>query len=281
MAKTSSIVRALPYPSIEAGNFSFPGGEYDVNFETFDGISVEITHRIINAPFLQRLIDGEKAKFGCLVSVPLTSYRKLHLSDTSKQTVKWELKVVGEPPMLCPVVICLEEIKHVFGQDDGVTEIWQCIEVVIPKGARLARGEYRRTSSSLSQLIKVSNIPEMKPGSFEVKACAEDGFYFNLNVAEDLFKFIQSHGQFSSLRRSILVHVASRCLEILSKDYGLKPEEDENSRTWEIYRNLVALTNELEKKELPHWSEDSFSPEKVATSLYPLELPNKNDPEAE
>ncbi|MCY4379013.1 MAG: hypothetical protein OXC39_04200 [Candidatus Dadabacteria bacterium] len=280
MSKVSSLVRALPYPSIEAGNFSFPDGEYDVNFETSEVISVEITHRITNAPFLQRLIDGRKAKFGCLVSVPLTSYRKLHLSDSPKQTVKWELKIVGEPPMLCPVVICLEEIKHIFGQNDGVAEIWQGAEVVIPKGARLARGEYRRTSSSLSQLIKVSNTPEMKPGSFEVKPCAEDGFYFNLNVAEDLFKLIQSY-QFSYLRRSILVHVASRCLEILSKEYGLKPEEDENSKSWEIYRNLVALTNELEKKGLSHWSDDDFAPEKVATSLYPLEVPNENDLEAE
>ena len=280
MAKVNSLVRALPYPSIEAGNFSFPDGEYDVRFETSDGISVELTHQITNAPFIQKLIEGKKAKFGCLVSVPLTSYRKLNLSDSPKQTVKWELSVVGEPPMLCPVVICLEEIKHNFGRDDGVAEIWQHTEVVIPKGARLARGEYRRTSSSLSQLIKVVNNPKMRPGSFEVKACTEDGFYFNLNVAEDLFKFIQIHGQFPSLRRSILVHAASRCLEILSKDYGLKSEE-ENSRTWEGYRNLVALTNELDKKELSHWSEDGFSPEKVATSLYPLELPNKNDLEAE
>ena len=79
------------------------------------------------------------------------------------------------------------------------------------------------------------------------------------------------------------MHVASRSLEILSKEYGLKQEEDEdgNSKSWEIYRNLVALTNELEKKGLSHWSDDDFAPEKVATSLYPLEVPNKNDLEAE
>ena len=204
------------------------------------------------------------------------------MSDSPRQIVKWELSVVGEPPMLCPVIICLEEIKHTFGQNDGVAEIWQHTEVVIPKGARLARGEYRRTSSSLSHLIKVVNSPEMTSGSFEVKACTEDGFYFNLNVAEDIFKFIQSNGQFPNLRRSILVHAASRCLEILSEDYGSTPEEDENSTSWEGYRNLVALSNELEKKKLPHWSDrDGFSPEKVATLLYPLELPNKNSSESE
>ena len=144
MAKVSHLVRALPYPSIEAGNFSFPEGEYDVRFDTSDGVSVELTHQIRNASFLQDLITRGKAKFGCLVSVPLTSYRKLNLSDSSKQIVKWELSVVGEPPMLCPVVVCLEEIKHTFGQDDGVAEIWQHTEVVIPKGARLARGEIQK-----------------------------------------------------------------------------------------------------------------------------------------
>ena len=281
MAKVSHLVRALPYPSIEAGNFSFPEGEYDVGFDTSDGVSVELTHQIRNASFLQDLITRGKAKFGCLVSVPLTSYRKLNLSDSSKQIVKWELSVVGEPPMLCPVVVCLEEIKHTFGQDDGVAEIWQHTEVVIPKGARLARGEYRRTSSSLSQLIRVVNTPEMKSGSFEVNHCTEEGFYFNLNVAEDLFKFIQNYGQFPNLRRSILVHAASRCLEILSKEYALKGEEEEGSESWEGFRNLVALTAELDKKGLPHWSEDDFPPEKVATSLYSIELPNKNDLEIE
>ena len=137
--------------------------------------------------------------------------------------------------------------------------------------------KYRRTSSSLSQLIRVVNTPEMKSGSFEVKHCTEEGFYFNLNVAEDLFKFIQNYGQFPNLRRSILVHTASRCLEILSKEYAPKGEEEEGSESWEGYRNLVALTAELDKKSLPHWSEDDFCPEKVATSLYPIELPNNND----
>ena len=42
---------------------------------------------------------------------------------------------------------------------------------------------------------------------------------------------------------------------------------------WESHRSLKALAELLEAKDLPHWTDESFRPEFVATSLYPLPVP--------
>ncbi len=150
MAQIGEIVRSLPYPTIEDGNLSYSKGEYLVEITPqIDGGSVILNHTIKGAAFIERLIIEGKAKYGCLVSVPLTGYRKLHLSDNARQRVEWDMGVVGEPPMLRPVIVSVTAISCKLGQDDGVAEAWQGREVAIPKGARLALKSYLRPTASL------------------------------------------------------------------------------------------------------------------------------------
>ena len=177
--------------------------------------------------------------------------------------------VVGEPPMLRPVIVSVTAISCKLGQDDGVAEAWQGREVAIPKGARLALKSYLRPTASLQHLLHVEIAPDFPDGSFEVKPCEEEGFYFKVYAAADLFPFLQNASEHENHRRSVLTHVVCRCLEILARDYSEQDEEGEDDLKWKSFRNLEALAGELEKRDLPIWDEDGFSSDKVATRLYP------------
>ena len=282
MAQVGELVRSLPYPAIEDGNLSYPNGEYLVEpIPQPDGLSVLLNHVVKRAAFLERLLSEGKAKYGCLVSVPLTGYRQLHLSDDAHQRVIWDKGIVGEPPMLRPVVVAVAEISCTLGPGDGVAEAWQGREIQIPKGARLALKNYLRPTSSLHHLLHVVNEPDWPNGCFEVKPCEEDGFYFKVHVASDLFPFLQNASGHEAHRKSVLTHVASRCFEILVRDY--KDQEDDekagDGSKWESFSNLQALAEELEKNRLPIWDNDDFAADKIATQLYPHRPPESEDGE--
>lgn len=280
MAQVGEIARSLPYPAIEDGNSSYPNGAYVVEVSSQpDQVSVILNHAVRGAAFLERVISAGKAKYGCVVAVPLTGYRRLHLSDDARQKVEWESGVLGEPPMLRPVVVSVEEIACTLGPDDGVAEAWQGRELHIPKGARLALKNYLRPTSSLQHLLHVVRDQELPNGCFEVKPCDEEGFYFKIHTADDLFPFLQHAGESEAHRKSVLTHVASRCFEILARDYGRQDEEGEDGSKWESFRNLVALAGELQRQGLPIWDEDGFAADKVSTQLYPHSPPTESESE--
>ena len=279
MANTSSVVHSLPYPTIEEGNFSFPDGVYNIEHKVLEtGSLARLMHKISGAHFFEKLIKEGQAKFGCLVSVPKTGYRKLLLSETVEQTVSWDFDIVGEPPMLRPLLLYVgDPLEHSFVDGDGVAKIWLNKSVLIPKGARLARGSFLRPNSSLAHLLILTKDPNLKKGSFKISVNTENGFDFKLEAATDIFIFLKGSGINLQLRRSILAHAVSRCLEILSTEYGAKSAEDDAIDGWEQYSNLVALSDWLMLQDMPHWSDDNFSPELVATQLYPLLISDQEE----
>ena len=171
MAQVGDLVRSLPYPIIEEGNLSYPNGEYQVEITPQQGgVSVLLNHTVKGAPLLEHLISKGKAKYGCLVSVPLTGYRKLHLSDDARQRVEWDGGVVGEPPMLRPVIVSVEKVLCTLGPGDGVAKAWLGREIKIPKGARLALKSYLRPTSSLHHLLHVVQGARLSGWLFPGKA---------------------------------------------------------------------------------------------------------------
>ena len=245
-AQTGEMVRSLPYPAVEEGNSSYPDGEYMVAITPQpDQVSVVMEHSVNGAAFIERLVLEGKAKYGCVVAVPLTGYRRLHLSQEARQKVEWDRSVVGEPPMLRPVIVCVEEFTGTLGAQDGVAEAWQGQEITVPKGARLALKGYLRPNSSLQHLLHVVRRPEFSSGSFEVEACEEEGFYFKVHAADDLFPFLQHPGGYEDHRKSLLTHVASRCFELLARDYGAEEDDGEEKPSWQLFRNLVALEKRI------------------------------------
>ena len=267
MAKAHSVVRSLPYPAVEVGNFSFSEGVYEVTARKKAMNRVALRHELRGAPFVENLVRKGEAKFACLVSVPKTGYRRMEMAEGPEQEIGWDLDVAGEPPILGPLVLYVgDDFHHRLTARDGVAAIWHGRKVVIPRGARLARERYLRPSAAIQNLLKVRLDGDMAAGSFVVRENSNDGFYFMLEAAPDVFRFLQNSQGEERLRGSILTHAVSQCFNILQRDY----EEDGQ---WEQHRNLVSLAEWLEGKGEKHWSDDDFDGALAATRIYSLRVP--------
>ena len=275
MSRSNSRVKALPYPAIEDGNFSFPDAVYEVvpRPSGNSATKVALRHELKGAAFVEELIRNGEAQFACLLSVPKTGFRKLCMANSNEQEISWDLDIAGETPILGPVIVYVgKRISRKLTEKDGVAGIWQNQEIDVPRGARLARGRYLRPANTMQQLLRVQCNMGMEKGGFTVKANSNDGFYFSLEAALDIFQFLQNPQGELALRKSILVHAVSQCLNILKSDYDASREDDETGQ-WEQYRNLKSLSDLLAEKNMGHWSDEDFDPVRVATGLYPIEIP--------
>jgi len=268
----SSLVRAFPHPVLEEGNLSFLEGQYSPEIEMgADGYSATVRHIVHDAPLIMRLLEEGDASYACTVSIPVTSYRRLSCSENLDQVVQWDQSYVGEPAILHPLIVCRRKLQCNLSSDDGVSEAWVGHKVILEPGSKIALGSFFRTSTSLQSLLSVRKDSDLKPGQLFVKACSEDGYYFDVHVAADLHEFLQQRGtEERRLHRiSIFTHAVSRCFELLVKYFG---NEDDGDEKWRSYRNLVALASDLENRGLPLWDADGFIPEIAATSLYPHQI---------
>ena len=267
VTQNSNFVRALPYPALEEGNLSYPQGQYEVSIEPGEDInSVVLEHSISKADFISKALEEKLARYGCLVVVPITGYRKLHLSKDARHCVSWDLEIVGESPMLRPLVVAVTEISSTLTSVDEVDDAWQDIPIEIPKGARLATGNYFRSESSLNQMLKIKHLAEMPEGTFRVQDCTNNGFYFEALVATDLYEFLQAPGEYIRHRNSIYTDIVGHCFEILVRDYQKIDSEDIGLSA---FSNLRALENELINNNLPTWHDDDFRSYKVALHYHP------------
>ena len=279
----TNVVHSFPFPVLDEGNLSFPSGYYDVSAQTITSTSVKITHKLENAGLIERLLNNNEAKYGCLLAVPITGHRSLSLSTEAVQTVKWDIGIVGEPPIIRPIIVTTKQIECELTSDDDVADVLIGKKIQIPKGARLARGKYLRSISSLESLLDINKDEDLPDGCFVVEASENDGYRFRVNVAPDIFDFISIPRPNDPLYRSIGAHMASRCFEILGTEQGYEgeeaPDNDNGEQKWAEHSNLVMLSDLLRERGLPHWSDDNFKPEEVALQLYPLILPKTTEDE--
>ena len=79
------------HPMLESGNLSFPKGRYLMDFRPGeDRSSYVIEHRIEGAALIERLLESGRAQYACIVSSPISSYRRTHLSSEAQHEVGWE-----------------------------------------------------------------------------------------------------------------------------------------------------------------------------------------------
>ena len=266
--KSSPIVHALPYPVLEAGNLSFPDGSYEPKVEIGqDGHSIAIEHNITGAPFIERLIEEGVVGFYCLLSIPKSSVRKLYKTDRAG-VIKWEKDIVSEPPKLRPILVYTGEDKeYTLTEECGVAELWQGKTLMLPKGARLARHHFLNVNSSEFSFLRFKKSDEYSRGMIDVKASTEEGFYFTITAALDIFNFVQRGGN-DPLRSTILTAIVARCFSILKEEYQ-ENEDDSN----DSFPNLKILSAKLEQECGFDWNDDNFDPMFAATKLYPFQVP--------
>lgn len=277
MPGIADAVRVFAHPVLEEGNLSFPNGEYapEIQIGT-DGYSAVVRHIVRQAPFIERLVEQKRAVCSCAVSIPITGYRRLFGAGGFEQKIKWDEAQLGEPPVLCPLIVCSEAVRHTLSREDGVHEMWVNKEIHLEKGAKLAIGPAYRMMSSLQSLLSIEKDDSLQPGQIQVSGCSEDGFYFKVKMAFDLYGFIQKpEGEARYFHRSsILTHACSCCFALLAKEYRDNAEGEDG---WRSFANLRALAAEMEGKGLNIWDTDDFSPEKAATAMWPHRIPSQEE----
>ena len=263
----NSSVRGHAFPALESGNTSFPRGRYIVGFEPgADGSSFTIRHRVEGAALIIDAIDKGLAQFVCTVASPVSSYRVSHVSESSTQVVGWDSGDLGEPPMFTPMVVVTKPFERTLdGVRDGVHELWHSRTVAFERGMRLALGDVVLMRSSVLNMLLFERDPTLSDGQFRVEAEDREGFRFRVHLAPDLHQFLKYDSD-DTRRTHIVTHIVSACFGVLKSDY-VDDEEEEGG--WQSYRGLQALASMLEEHDLPHWSDDDFSPELAATKLYP------------
>ncbi|MCY4209797.1 MAG: hypothetical protein OXD47_13135 [Gammaproteobacteria bacterium] len=272
MLKFSDTVRAFPFPVLEDGNLSFPEGEYLPEITSNDdGYSARIYHKVNNAPLIERFVNEGRAVCCCTVSVPITGYRELFTGSGFNQDLQWDRNWVGGFPFLRPLIVCKDLISHKLCAEDGVHSMWVGQAISFDKGSKIAIGPDFRPVSSIQSLLSINKNESLASGQFRINEATDNGFYFKVEVASDLYKFLQQPGggDHSKHRHSILIHAVSSCFALLAKDY----REEHGDKGWQPHSNLRALAGEMESKGLNVWDEDDFCPEFAATSLYPHQLP--------
>ena len=274
---TSNAIRSHGFPVLEAGNISFPNGRYALEFKPGDGqASFVLKHRIEGAALISRLLDEDKARYVCAVSSPISSYRRTHVSKTASQRIQWDENDLGEPPLFTPMIVSVVSCNLRLSQTrDDVHGIWNDQVVAIERGSRLALGHVVQLRSSILQLLSLHASNELADGEFYVDAETEHGFQFLVNLNPKLHAYLQFATN-DGIRGHIMTHIVTACLALLKRDFC---EDNEEDGGWRSHRNLRAFSDFLKDKDLPHWSDDEFRPEQVATKLYPHVLPKDLDGE--
>ena len=254
---------------LESGNLSFPEGKYFVDFEPAEnGSAFRITHHVEGTPLVSRLIAQRKAQYACIVSSPLSSYRNIHLSFDSQHTVDWDAHDIGEPPLFTPLVLCIRPDEIVLDSSrDGVHAIWNGQRVNLEAGSRIAVGNVVQLASSIVHLLSLHADDSFEEGQFAVEIETEP-FRFRVKLHPDFHKFLRYRK--SVVRDHVMVHIVTACLARLQHDFS----EDDGDSGWGSHRNLGALSELIKAEGLPHWTDEAFRPEKVATALYPLTIPS-------
>ena len=264
----SNAVRSHDHPMLESGNLSFPKGRYLLDFRPGEHrSSYIIEHRIEGAALIERLLGVGQARYACIVSSPISSYRRTHVSNDARHQVSWNSDDLGDPPLFTPMILCVEPRMLTVDSDrDGVHRLWNKQQIHLRKGSRLALGSVIQLQSSILQLLSLHEDPRLGEGRIVVDV-EEEPFRFHVRLSTGLHRFLRFPND--PIRSHIMTHIVTACLARLQKDYAA----DDGDEGWQSFRNLRALADYLEHKGHGHWSEPDFRPESVATALYPHRLP--------
>lgn len=265
-ADPASAIRTFPWPVLEAGNGAFASATYAVDVKHREqGRSFDLSHRILNAPLIERWIDEGKVRFACAVATPESAFRQMHVSPDSSHLVHWDPEDLGAHPRFTPMIVSAARMELVIeSARDGVNALWDARAVDLPKAAKLAVGPTFALRSGLLGLLDFRLDEALKPGQFRVEASHEGGFRFNVYLAADLHGFLATQRQ-DAVGWNIMTHIVSTAFGQLARNFG----NDDGEEGWESFANLVSLAQELERRGQPNWADETFEPEVVATALYP------------
>ena len=177
------------------------------------------------------------------------------------------------PVMFQPVVIAAADIPPFeVAPTDGLDALWSGEAVSFPIGAMLALGPFLNAKTLVQSILRLRRSEEnqLQCGSYEVTAAAEEGFYFLIDTAPDLYDALVNPQSFPH-RDSILSAAFAQGLSILRDRFSA------NGSDWKDYENLRLLYGMLRERDIATWEEDDFRPNQVAAVFHPHRIDMAHD----
>ena len=261
-------VQAFPFPVLSEASICYVDGvSYRASVSRKQDGDIIVQHRLDGDSLVASLVNNGRAKFACIVSVPLTMFRKVYSLDGEGSAPTVQRIPCGEgdfsgTPMLRPVVVCTENIRPVPVADaHGLDPFYTGEQIRFPDGAIIADAGWQDFRGH-GDILRIRKDDTLAPGTFKVTIADGDEFHFVVWAAPDLFRFLENPNGRGDYCLSIMTHAFSSGLAQLRSD----PGQREN---WRNYQSLQILHRDLEERGLKTWEDDDFSPELVATTIHP------------
>ncbi len=260
---------------MQPGLMDYVDGEYKVIDLDSMVDSISVHHSLKGDSLVSQYVLEGKAVFATEVSSPHSTYRKTFKHEWEetepslevKQSFSVDREKMDGPVFYRPLVAVKESIKEErirLQAEHGVHELFYGQEMLIRPGTILARDVFWNSEDYRLNLFEIDENKNLKKGSFEVKEVPDKGFYFRVELAPDLYRFVKNaRGDQYDFKEAILTFAFSEGLNIIYRDYR---EED----AWTKHLALRSLYERIHEEGLDAWDSDNFKPEKIVTTLKPI-----------
>ena len=285
---STTIPRIRPYPVMTDSSLDYVEGNFYETLQAEDRMEkrgskfrIDIEHRLHGQNLVTEFLRKDNAVFACTVTAPVSAWRKVAVSKISHQDVENGLLVhrqvidnqdvsadqISGEITFQPMVLSSKGMQITIAREHGLDEIWLGDSIQIPQAGILAMGPYWNPKNQMQSVLrlKLDRNNKLPNGCFEVKEALEEGFYFEVLVARDLYESLKSPGNAIQHRDSIYSAALAQGFQILKEKY----QEYED---WNDFSNLRSLYAKLKSSGVPTWDKSEFSANSAVAHFHPHKL---------
>lgn len=276
-----TVPRICSYPSLTDGTLDYAeGNSYKTERAggSQEDLSICIEHCVTGGNLVAELLLDGRAAFACTVIAACSAYREVFVAPQppkqingavmQRQEITCDGGKVSHPIIFQPHVVTRTGVPPFKAEPrHGLGSFWMDGFIEFPPAAMIAAGPFWNPLNEVRSILWLQKDKEnrLPAGCFEVDDVVENGFYFRVLVAPELYESLRRAGSAIRHRDSIYAAAFSQGLQILQDKYH-------TDEAWKEYPNLRALYAKLREKNLPVWTESNFSPNQTVAAFHPHKL---------
>ena len=283
--------KGLSFPALSPMSMDYQadvGYDAEVHVNKSDS-KITVNHVLTGDSIIGEFIKAQKAAFGCVVALPATMYRRIHVCTdivcgqkklTAKQEIDYKDSGYSdsvERPQFMPIIIKKGEDNIDSSENNvGLGDLWRNEKIKFPAGGIIGSVGWWRMQGITRDMIIFRVDERMEPGRIEVEFDPNGGGRFLALVDKSFLKFLKN-----PTNESAKYHVRSVCIHVFSQGLGNLASGEVDD--WQSHPNLKSLAELLKDRNHPNWDENEveFKPEKIATDIAPYQFDMVEDDEGE
>ena len=274
--------KGFSFPALSPMSMDYQEGvEYDAEVHVNKSAGeITVNHVLTGDSIIDEFIKNQKAVFGCVVALPATMYRRVHVCTdivtepnrvTAEQKIDYKESGYSdsvERPQFMPIIIKKGEDRIGSSEKNtGLGDLWKNKEIKFPAGGMVGSAGWWRIHRITRDIVSFQVDERMEQGKIKVVFDDKGGGRFLGIVDKSFLTFLKNPPNESAKH-----HVNSVCIHVLSQ--GLSNLASGEPDDWQSHPNLKALADSLIERNYPGWWEEDqdFKPELIATDITPYEF---------